>query len=83
MIKGLEHLSYQEKPREVGLFSLEKERLEGGILSAYINSLEGEVKQAETDSSQSCPVIRQDKRNRHLPNHRKFCLSIRKSFLSV
>ena len=37
MIKGLEHLTYKERLRELGLFSREKRRL-GGNLPMYINT---------------------------------------------
>jgi len=55
-IKGLEHHLYEERPRELGLFTLQKRRL---VFNVYKYLMKG-MKKRELDSSQWCPVIWQE-----------------------
>jgi len=58
MIRGLDHLSYKDRLRELGLFSLEKRGLRGDLIAAF-QYLKGPTGRMEKDYLQGCVVTGQ------------------------
>ncbi|PKU39215.1 hypothetical protein llap_10480 [Limosa lapponica baueri] len=81
MIRGLEHMSYEDSLRELGLFSLEERRLQGDFITAfwYLNAAyerdgEGLLMQECSDRTRG---------NGFKLKEGRFRLDIRKKFFDV
>ena len=81
MIKGLEHLPYEERLSDLGLFSLEKRRLRGDLINVYKYLRCGR----QRDKARFFSMVRGNKTrgSSHKPKHRKFCTNVHKNFFTV
>jgi len=81
MMQGLEHLSYEERLGQLGLFSLEKRRLQGDLVAAF-RYLKGAYRKDERNIfSRAC--CNRTRSNGFKLREGRFRLDIRKKFFTI
>ncbi|GAB0190184.1 hypothetical protein GRJ2_001483700 [Grus japonensis] len=81
MLRGLEHLSYEDRLRELGSFSLEKRRLQGDLIVAFQNLTWAYRKDGEGLFIRECSD--RTRGNGFKLKEGRFRLDIRKKFFTV
>ncbi|KAJ7400236.1 hypothetical protein BTVI_107159 [Pitangus sulphuratus] len=76
MIRGMEHLSYKERLRESGLFSLEKRRLWGDLIAVFQPLKRAYKKDGEGLSTRACSDRARRKEERSVKSVRHLFLAL-------
>lgn len=81
MLRGLEHLLYEERLRDLGQFSLEKRRLRGGLNNAYKQLMD----ESQVYGARLFSVVpgNRTRGSGHKLQHRKFRTKMRKNCFTV